>query len=260
MAKKKAPQPKKKTKKTKQMSKSPLKKKSNAKSSKKKKQKKRVPNRYNQIQKILSTYCRERGLQLGRDFNRVASAINENTRDKPLKYVEQNIDAIYNEYFGKPTEPTEFPESIPFYLFNEVILTEVFNASQIVIKMDDGIEKFESSGDSLEVIKYFKSSGMYHYCRKYYDESPVATFVLQSVVGSVVEYKVETYYKPTPPSETTTKPIGSDIGTEKPSEVNPFTAEQIIAIEKEKQKTLKQAEKLMKQGWTKEEIFKLLGK
>lgn len=237
--------------------KSLLKKKSNAKSNK---DKARNLNRYNQVQKILSTYCKDNGLSLGKDFNKVASVINQKTKEYPLKYVKDHIDALYLEYFGKKVD-ADIPESIPFYYFNETILTEAFNSYQITIKFDDGEEKFDFSGDSLEVIDYFKSSGMYSRCRKYYNDSPVATFILKGIVGNNVEYYCETFYKPTEPStESSPKPIGSDIGTEKPSVAVPYSASEVIAIEKAKQKTLKEVQKLMKQGFTKDEIFRLLGK
>ena len=233
------------------------KKKSNAKS---KKGKARNLNRYNQVQQILSNYCKQSGLALGKDFNRVASVINQNTKDYPLKYVRDNIDALYNEYFGKKVD-ADIPESIPFYYFNETILTEAFNSYQITIKFDDNEEKFDFSGDSLEVVDYFKSSGMYNRCRRYYNDSPVATFVLKGIVGNNVEYFCETFYKPTEPSpETSPEAKPSDIGTEKPSVAVPYTASEVIAIEKAKQKTLKEVQKLMKQGFTKDEIFRLLGK
>lgn len=234
------------------------KKKSSAKS---KKGKSKNLNRYNQVQKILSNYCKESGLALGKDFNRVASVINQNTKDYPIKYVKDNIDALYIEYFGKKPIDADIPETIPFYLFNETILTEAFNSYQITIKFDDGEEKFDFSGDSLEVIDYFKSSGMYNRCRRYYNDSPVATFVLKGLVGNNVEYFCETFYKPTEPtSEPTPEPIPSVIGTKTGKEVSPYTASEVIAIEKEKQKTMKEVQKLMKLGFTKDEIFRLLGK
>jgi len=240
------------------------KKKSNAKS---KKGKAKNINRYNQVQQILSTYCKENGLSLGKDFNKIASVINQKTKDYPIKYVRENINALYNEYFGKKVD-TDIPDSIPFYYFNETILTEAFNPYQITIKFDDGEEKFEFSGDSLQVIEYFKSSGMYNRCRRYYNDSPVATFVLKGIVGNNVEYFCETFYKPTEPSpETSPEAKPSDIGTEKPSVVVPYSASEVIAIEKakqktekEKQKTLNEVQKLLKQGFTKDEIFRLLGK
>ena len=267
MAKKTAKKDKAKTKKTAKKTtpkKSLSKKKSSAKS---KKGKVKNLNRYNQVQKILSSYCKEKGLTLGKDFNRVASVINQNTKDKPLKYVKDNIDAIYLEYFGKPVD-VNIPDTSPFYYFNETILTEAFNSYQITIKFDDGEEKFDFSGDSLQVIEYFKSSGMYNRCRKYYNDSPVATFVLKGVVGNNVEYFCETFYKPTEPSpESSPEAKPSDIGTEKPSVAVPYSASEVIAIEKEKQKTekakqktLNEVQKLLKQGFTKDEIFRLLGK
>lgn len=261
MAKKTAKKDKAKTKKTakKTTSKKSLsKKKSNAKS---KQKKGRNLNRYNQVQQILSSYCKEKGLSLGKDFNKVASVINQNTKDYPIKYVKDNIDALYIEYFGKKPVDADIPETIPFYLFNETILTEAFNSYQIRVKFDDGEEKFDFSGDSLEVIEYFKTSGMYQRCRKYYNDSPVATFVLKGIVGNNVEYFCETFYKPTEPSpEPSPEPIRSVIGTEKPSVDVPYTASEVIAIEKEKQKTMKEVQKLMKLGFTKDEIFRLLGK
>jgi hypothetical protein len=67
---------------------------------------------------------------------------------------------------------------------------------------------------------------------------------------------VETFSPPESEGKPQTSPTTPPI----PKGGSPFTAEEIIAIEREKQKTLKQVSKLLKQGVSMEQIERLLGK
>lgn len=229
------------------------KKKSNAVSTKKKVKK---PSRYNQVQKILSKYLKENNIKVGKDFNSIASALNQKTKDVPLKYVEQNIATLYTEFYKKDAvEP--FPESFPFYMLNQTITTTTFDNAIISFSFNDGLLETNISGDSLTVVEEFRSSGLYSHLRKYYDSSPTAMFVLKSAVGKSVVYAIETFQAPAEPEN---KPVSAPTTQKNAEVVVPYSASEVIAIEKEKQKTMKEVQKLLKQGFTKDEIFKLLGK
>lgn len=251
--------PKKKTtlkKKTTTKSKKVSKKKSNAESTKKKGK----ASRYNKVQQILSRYLKENNIKVGKDFNKIASALNQKTKDVPLKYVEQNINALYTEHFKKEAvEP--FPESFPFYMLNQTVTTTTFDNVNIQFSFNDGLVKTSISGDSLSVVEEFRSSGLYSHLRKYYDSSPTAMFVLKdsSIKKGVqtVEYTIETFQAPVEPAN---KPISAPTTQKKEELAVPYSASEVIAIEKEKQKTMKEVQKLLKQGFTKDEIFRLLGK
>jgi hypothetical protein len=145
-----------------------------------------------------------------------------------------------------------------------------FDDVVISYEFDDGVEKFDGKGERDDVYEKFRGSGFYQYLRRNYNGSPPnnAVFSITDTDNkSYVNYKVQTFAPPSgeegggePKQAPTTPPKGSGEGS-------PFTAEQIIAIEREKQKTeqmrqktLKEVQKLLKQGFTKEEIFKLLGK
>lgn len=214
--------------------------------------------KYNAIQKILSNYLKENNIKVGKDFSKIASALNKRAKDVPLKYIEQNIHTLYNEFYKNAEQVGEFPENFPFYLFNQTLLTQIFDDATVTFSFDDGIIKFDYSGDSSQARDKYVDSGLYRHLRKYYNNSPTATFVLKSKSGKSVEYTIETYAEPT--ETVSEKPLEAPTTQKKDEVVVPYSASEIIAIEKEKQKTLKQVQKLMKQGWTKEEILKLLGK
>jgi hypothetical protein len=82
-------------------------------------------------------------------------------------------------------------------------------------------------------------------------------FVLKSAVGKSVVYAIETFQAPAEPEN---KPVSAPTTQKNAEVVVPYSASEVIAIEKEKQKTMKEVQKLLKQGFTKDEIFKLLGK
>jgi hypothetical protein len=233
-------------------SKKATKKKLNAESTKKKGK----ASRYNKIQKILSRYLKENNIKVGKDFNRIASSLNQKTKDSPLKYVEQHIAILYTEFY-KMDAVEPFPESFPFYMLNQTITTSTFDNATISFSFDDGLMKTSISGDTVKVLEEFRTSGLYSHLRKYYDSSPTAMFVLKSEVGKSVVYAIETFQAPVEPQN---KPISAPTTQKSGEVVVPYSASEVIAIEKEKQKTMKEVQKLLKQGFTKDEIFKLLGK
>lgn len=194
------------------------------------------PNRYNAIQKILADYCKENNIKLGSNFTKIASRLNQHTKGSPLKYVEQNIAEIYKEHFAKAPIPSTFPDKIPFYQFGSDLLSPVFFGAVVSFKFDDGIEKFETKGTAEEVEEYFKIDA-FRYLRKNYNDSPPAEFVISKTDNKTfVEYKLETYSAPkvAEPEKLAEKPATTtltDTGAVK------FTAKEIIAIEKEKQRT-----------------------
>lgn len=212
--------------------------------------------RYNKIQKILSRYLRENNIKVGKEFNKIAGALNKKTKDTPLKYVEQNINALYTEHFKKEVvEP--FPNEFPFYMLNQVVTTATFDNVEITVSFNDGLMEADIKGDSAKVVEEFRASGLYSHLRKYYDASPQAMFMLKSSGKNKVEYAIETFQAPTKPVD---KPKTAPVSQKKEEVVAPYSASEVIAIEREKQKTMKEVQKLLKQGFTKDEIFRLLGK
>jgi hypothetical protein len=143
-------------------------------------------------------------------------------------------------------------------MFNQTLLTQIFDDATVTFSFDDGIMKESYSGDSFGARDKFTSSGLYSHLRKYYNNSPTATFVLKEKSGKSVEYTIETYQEPT--ESGAEKPLEAPTTQKKDEVVVPYSAKEVIAIEKEKQKTMKEVQKLMKQGFTKDEIFRLLGK
>lgn len=224
---------------------------------------KRMPSRFNKVQRILSEYANQNGLKLGRTFNTIASRIYIKTKESQLTYVASNIDVIYKSVTDEENPSKKFEESFAFYYFRQNLQLPFYLGKTIAYEFDDGYQQFQFEGDSLEVGLEFVQSGLYKYLRKNYNGSPPndATFFLKETDGQTyAKYEIRTSDEPMgggvmpelPPKGEVSAPIP-------PQGASPFTAEQIIAIEKEKQKTLKQVSKLMKQGWTKGEIMKLLG-
>lgn len=144
-------------------------------------------------------------------------------------------------------------------------MSPMFDNMLISYSMDDGFEKFETSGETMEVIEYFKS-GTYRYLRTYYNDSPVAIFKLEDTDNKTfVKYIVDVSA-----SSRAQSPEGAQISTpadEKTTGGAKGETASLIALEQEKQKTSQEQRKtmemaleLMKSGFTKEEIIKLIGK
>lgn len=224
------------------------------------KSKKNKLSRFNVVQQILSQYLKDSKKKVGLlGFQKLASTLYAKTKDVPLKYIEQNIEQLYKEHLERDEMPKEFPDNIPFYLINQTLQSPKFDKAQISYYFNDGIEEYDAKGDRDDVYEQFRTSGLYQYLRRNYNGSPPnnAVFIITDTDNETfVKYKVETFSPPESEGKPQTSPTTPPI----PKGGSPFTAEEIIAIEREKQKTLKQVSKLLKQGVSMEQIERLLGK
>lgn len=236
------------------------------KTTKKKSRGVRKPNRFNSIQQILSAYSKETGVKFGKNFTKICAEFNEKTKQYPLKFIEQNVDQLYIDLVKKPVK-SNFPIKFPFYKLEETLNSPQFDNVIVSYSLTDGGEEYSASGEPIDVLEEYKASGLYRYLRTNYDSSDnMATFNLANTDNKTfVEYKIEVGETPTPkpPPETTETTSGASKTT---SEGKGFTSAELIAIEREKQKTieleLKKIDKvltLLEKGYTKAEINKLLG-
>jgi hypothetical protein len=161
----------------------PLKGRSVGKSKKKSKERKpRVASRYNEVQKLLSVYSKENNLRLGKDFNRVASRINNETQGTPLKYVGQNIEVLYKD-FGKKAKieeiPIDFPNNIPFYSFRTELMDVNNFKDSVTVSIVSTLPEAQGSfkGNSMDVLDFFNFN-LYKALRQNYSDSPVAIMVI----------------------------------------------------------------------------------
>jgi hypothetical protein len=220
-------------------------------------------NRYNSIQKILSAYSKETGVKFGKKFSKIASELNKKTKDYPLKFIEQNVDQLYADLFKKKEEKGRFPSDFKFYKLEETLSLPKFDGVKVSYYFKDSSGEYSASGTSDEVIDEYKLS-LYRHLRNNYDG--YTDFVLDDTDNKTfVKYKVDVKEEQIP--ATPPKPTGTGSGANKTKNVGSnLTAKELIAVEKEKQKTLalemKKIDKilsLLKQGYTKEEINKLFG-
>jgi len=230
--------------------------------SKKKVAVERKPNRYNAIQQILSSYGKEAGVKFGKNFSKIASEFNKKTKGFPLKFVEQNVEQLYIDAF-KEKEEGRFPNDFKFYRLEETFSLPKFDGVKVSYYFKDNSGEFSASGTSDEVIDEYKLS-LYRHLRNNYDG--YTNFVLVDTDNKTfVNYKVEVNQEEVPKSTPETTKTGS--GAEKSkNEGKGLTAEELVAIEKEKQKTIKLEIKkidkimsLLNKGYTKDEINKLFG-
>ena len=245
----------------------PIKKRTSVKTKTKKKSRGvRKPNRFNAIQQILSAYSKETGVKFGKNFTKICAEFNDKTRQYPLKFIEQNVDQLYIDLVKKPVK-SSFPLKFPFYKLEETLNSPQFDNVIVSYSLTDGGEEYSASGEPQDVLGEYKMGGLYRYLRNNYDSSDnMATFTLVSTDNKTfVEYKIEVGETPTPKTtpETTETTSGASKTT---SEGKGFTSAELIAIEREKQKTieleLKKIDKvltLLEKGYSKAEINKLLG-
>lgn len=162
---------------------------------------KRKPSRYNALQKILSAYGKSKGIKFGKTFNKKVNElalrtthvkkekgkIVETTYD-PLKYIEQNIDAIYSEYLSvKDDVERNFDSSFQWFHYAERFLQFKFNTVLIRIYFKDDIaeEPFIYEGLANDVVSWWRTSGLYPHLRKYWSDSPeIARFNLEDTDNS----------------------------------------------------------------------------
>lgn len=240
----------------------PTKKASVKKTTKKKSRVERKPNRFNAIQQILSSYSRETGVKFGKNFTKVCAEFNEKTKQYPLKFIEQNVDQLYIDLVKKP-EKGAFPSEFPFYKLDETFNLPQFDGVTVSYTFKDSSGDYKASGEPQEVIDEYKIA-LYRHLRNSYDG--YTKFVLIDTDNKTfADYKVEVgeQQEQKTPLKTTETPSGASKST---SEGKGFTSAELIAIEKEKQKTieleLKKIDKvltLLEKGYSKAEINKLLG-
>lgn len=220
-------------------------------------------NRYNAIQTILSSYSNETGIKFGKNFSKIASEFNKKTKDYPLKFVAQNVEQLYSDFFKVKEGKSKFPKEFKFYRLEETFSLPMFDNVKVSYYFKDSSGEYSFTGNSEDAIDEYKIA-LYRHLRNNYDG--YTDFVLKDTDNrTFVKYEVdvreETEVKP--PQRTTE--TGSGEVKSKPVD-STLTAEQLVAIEKEKQKTIKLEMKkmdkilsLLKKGYTKEEINKLFG-
>lgn len=226
----------------------------------------RKPNRFNAIQQILSSYSKETGVKFGKNFTKICSEFNEKTKQYPLKFIEQNVDQLYIDLVKKPIK-SDFPTEFPFYKLEETLNSPQFDNIIFSYTFKDIAEDFSASGLPQDVLEEYKS-GAYRYLRNNYDSSEnMATFrLIDTDNKTYANYKIdvgELIPKGELPPETTETAQKTTLTT---PEGKGFTSAELIAIEREKQKTieleLKKIDKvltLLEKGYTKAEVNKLLG-
>jgi hypothetical protein len=161
----------------------PLKGKSVGKSKKKRTERKpRGASRYNEVQKLLSTYAKENNLHLGKDFNRVASRINTDTQGTPIKYVGQNIEVLYKDFGAKAKVeeiPIDFPNNIPFYSFRTELMDVNNFKDSVTVSIVSTLPEAQGSfkGNSMDAMDFFNFN-LYKALRQNYSDSPVAMLVI----------------------------------------------------------------------------------
>lgn len=193
MAKKKKT-PAKKTSSKKEVKKPAPKKAAPAKEKKQAPQKPKALSRYNELQKILSQYGKEKEIKFGKGlFQKKVSELAKRTSktDKegnvtlhPLDFVRRNIHIIYEDYLDpRPELKSEFRQSFSWFYYQDTFMEYMYQGVVIRIYFSDDIssEAWEHEGYAEDVIAWFKSSGLYAHLRKHWSASPeVAKFTLEA--------------------------------------------------------------------------------
>lgn len=228
----------------------------------------RGSSRYREVQKILSSYTKENGIKLGKEFNKAAGAIHRSTVNTPLKYVQQNIDRIYLEFSEVKIEiPKEFPSEFPFYDFINTLLNPMYDGVVIGVKYDELSINFKGSTDDVESM--YKDS-IHAHLRANYNDSPVAMFKLVSTdnktfVNYVIETDKEIEVKPegiakeeetTETLKETSRPVSEEVELLQERRKLAEVEERVLI---EKRKNAQMYLELVKSGLTKDEAMKILG-
>lgn len=224
----------------------------------------RKPNRYNILQRVLSGYGKEHNIKWGKgDFAKKCSKLNAKVKGYDLKFVAQNIDVLYKEFVDDGIKKS-FPSGGDFawWYFLDEIRMPIFDNVVITFHFDDGFQEFGFSGNSDEA-ELFWNDNCYRYFRVHYSESPWAYFRIEEDDSGKPKTDNKTYvdYTIVPglrqeqgaqkESSTPTLPTKASTST---------TTADLISLEKEKQATMDKVIELSKLGFTKEEIFKIIGK
>lgn len=164
--------------------------------------KKRKPSRYNQLQKILSEYGKQKEVKFGKLFNKKVKElalrtthttidpktkkVTKVTYDSP-EWIRQHIELLYTEYLEPRDITTKFPDRFQWFFYNKEFNEFIFNGIIIRIFFKDNIidEPFEYEGYSDDVIQWWRTSGLYQHLRKYWNDSPeIAQFNIEDTDGS----------------------------------------------------------------------------
>jgi hypothetical protein len=225
----------------------------------------RKPNRYNVLQRVLSDYGKEHNIKWAKgEFAKKCSKLNEKTKGFDIKSIAQNIDVIYKEYVVGVAIQKEYPsgEEFAWWNFMDEIKTPMFDNTIITFKFDDGFQEFGFSGTSEEA-QLFWEDACYRYFRVHYSKSPWAYFLIEEDDKGNPKTDNKTYvdYIIIPGERQEQGEQKPQVPTPPPTKVGTSTqTSELIALEKEKQRTMDKVLQLIKAGYTKEEIFKIIGK
>ncbi len=225
----------------------------------------RVPTRFNVLQGILASYGRERGIVWGKGcFQTNCSILYGKIKEYDLKFVEQNIDALYREFVETSVPKRDFPtgEEFAWWYFLDEIQAPIFDGVTISFDFDDGFQKFNFKGKREQAEVYWQDL-CYSYFRRHYSDSPWAYFLIKTDTDGVPQTDNRTYVDYVIVAGKRTDALTDE---QKPTQTPPkpevkpsATTDDLIRLEQEKQRTLAKVLELMQKGFTKEEIFKLLG-
>jgi hypothetical protein len=220
----------------------------------------RKPNRYNALQTILSDYGREHNITWGKgQFSKKCSILNDKTKQFDIKFVAQNIDILYKDYLVDNAIKRNFPTGPEFawWYFVDELQTPIFDDVTVSFTFDDSYQQFNFKGNRIEAQAYWEDV-CYRYFRTHYSVSPWAYFELEKTDNKTyADYKIIPGIRQEL-GQTTTK-LPTDEQTALKQGVSTET-DKLIALEKEKQATMDRVLELVKAGFTKEEIFKIIGK
>jgi hypothetical protein len=224
----------------------------------------RKPNRYNVLQGILSSYGKEHNVKWAKgEFAKKCSVLSEKTKGYDLKFVAQNIDVLYKDFVDDGIKK-KFPsgENFAWWNFLDEIKMPIFDNVEITFRFDDGFQEFGFSGNSDEA-ELFWNEKCYRYFRVHYSESPWAYFQIEEDEKGKQKTDNKTYvdYVIIPGARqeqgAQKQPSTPTLPTQ-PSTIP--TTDKLIALEREKQATMDRVIELTKLGFTKDEIFKIIGK
>lgn len=147
-------------------------------------------NRYNVFQKELAEYIKETGGKKS-DFKKYKSLYKEIDKTVPAKSFQDVINALVKKK-GGVEEKLNYAQNFPFYTAVAEFSLPMYDNVKLRIKFDDGAEKVDWSGSSLDFAVWFKG-GVTAYLRNNYSESGnMATFVLKKADKKSAEYEIET--------------------------------------------------------------------
>ena len=224
----------------------------------------RKPNKYNVLQRILSDYGKEHNIKWGKgEFAKKCSKLNVKAKEYDLKFVAQNIDVLYKDYVDDGVKKT-FPsgENFAWWNFLDEIKMPIFDNVTITFHFDDGYQEFGFTGNSDEA-ELFWNENCYRYFRVHYSESPWAYFQIEEDAKGKqkTDYKTFVDYTIIPGARQEQGAQKQPSAPTLPPKVSTSTqTSDLIALEKEKQATMDKVIELTKLGFTKEEIFKIIGK